>query len=338
MSLKQPSLRANRFKKNGKGGFVLAVFLVAVCLLMIGGYWLHYYQQRHTAKVQKPTPIPQQAIPQPVHSSATVITPPPPVAVVKPAEQPKPAQADYYTGNVHPNQLVPLPAHRPPAGKAELAIIVDDMGSSLAEARSLSGIGVPINFAIIPGLKHDRAVATYATEQGIEILVHMPMQPKEYPQRRLESNGLLLEQSDEELRNRMLGYLQILPQAVGANNHMGSGFTEHSDKMRVVLKLLKEKGLFYIDSITTPKTTGLKAAAELKLSSARRDVFLDNEQNEGYIRGQLDQAVARARKNGRAIAICHPHPATIATLAKVLPELQSKGVKLVKTSKLVITP
>ncbi|MCE1226201.1 MAG: divergent polysaccharide deacetylase family protein [Geobacteraceae bacterium] len=263
---------------------------------------------------------------------------PPPVAVVKPVEQPKPAQSDYYTGDIHPNQLVPPPVQRPSAGKAELAIIVDDMGSSLAEARSLAGIRVPINFAIIPGLKHDRAVATYATEQGIEILVHMPMQPKEYPQRRLESNGLLLEQSDEELRNRMLSYLQILPQAVGANNHMGSGFTEHSDKMRIVLQVLKENGLFYIDSITTPKTTGLKVAAELKVSSAKRDVFLDNEQNEGYIRGQLDQAVVRARKNGRAIAICHPHPITIATLAKALPELQSKGVKLVKITRLVIAP
>jgi len=336
VSLKQSSPRANRFKKNGKGGFVLAVFLVAICLLMIGGYWLHHYQQKHTAKVQKPTPIPQQAVPQPVHSSATAIAPT--EAVVKPAEKPKPAQSDYYTGDIHPNQLVPPPVHRPPVGKAELAIIVDDMGSSLAEARSLAGIGVPINFAIIPGLKHDRSVAAYATEQGIEILVHMPMQPKEYPQRRLESNGLLLEQSDEELRNRMLGYLQVLPQAVGANNHMGSGFTEHSDKMRVVLKLLKEKGLFYIDSITTPKTMGLKVAAELKLSSARRDVFLDNEQNEGYIRGQLEQAVTRARKNGRAIAICHPHPATIATLTKALPELQSKGVKLVKITRLVIAP
>jgi len=337
VSLKQSSPRANRFKKNGKGGFVFAVFLVTICLLMIGGYWLHHYQQKQAVHVQKPTAIPQQTVPQPVHSSATAITPPP--AAVKPVEQPKTAQSDYYTGDVHPNQLVPPPAHRPPAGgKAELAIIVDDMGSSLAEARSLAGIGVPINFAIIPGLKHDRAVATYAAEQGIEILVHMPMQPREYPQRRLESNGLLLEQSDEELRNRLLGYLQILPQAVGANNHMGSGFTEHSDKMRVVLKLLKEKGLFYIDSITTPKTMGLKVAAELKLSSARRDVFLDNEQNEGYIRGQLDQAVARARKNGHAIAICHPHPTTIATLAKALPELQSKGVKLVKITRLVIAP
>ncbi|WP_300741104.1 divergent polysaccharide deacetylase family protein [Trichlorobacter sp.] len=218
---------------------------------------------------------------------------------------------------------------------AELAIIIDDMGNSLQEAHSLASIGVPVTFAIIPGLRHDREVAHYAAGQGIEIMIHMPMQSKEYPQRRLEANGLLLEQSDEELRSRMFDYLSTLPQAVGANNHMGSGFTENPDKMRVVLKILKDKGLFFVDSITTPKTTGLKVAAELKLAAARRDVFLDNEQKEEYIRGQLEQAVARARKNGHAIAICHPHPATISTLAKTLPELQAKGVKLVKITRLV---
>lgn len=334
MALRQSSPRANRYKKNGKGGFALAVFLVFVCLLMVGGYLLHYYQQQRNNKASsKPqasqSQPAQQTSPKPVHPSPTTTA----IPATPTRNTTKP---DYSNNNdIQPTQQQSQPIIKPVSGKAELAIIIDDMGNSLQEARSLAGIGVPITFAIIPGLRHDREVAHYATGQGIEIMIHMPMQSKEYPQRRLEANGLLLEQSDDELRSRVLDYLNTLPQAVGANNHMGSGFTEHPDKMRVVLKLLKEKGLFYIDSITTPKTTGLKVAAELRLPASRRDVFLDNEQNEEYIRGQLEQAVARARKSGHAIAICHPHPATISTLTKTLPELQSKGVTLVKITKLV---
>jgi len=330
---KQPSPRPNRYKKNGKGGFAFAVFLITVCVLMIGGYLLQHYLQKSAQQNNKAT-IQRLPAPQSPRSSSTVSP-----SIHKSAEnatsQTQPG-IDYYSGDIHPTQLPPQTIiQRPTASRAELAIIVDDMGSSLQEARALATIGVPINFAIIPGLRHDRDVALFAAGQGIEILLHMPMQPKEYPQRRLESNGLLLEQSDEELRSRMRGYLELLPQAVGANNHMGSGFTENADKMRVVLNVLKEHGLFFVDSITTPKTTGLKVAAEIKLASARRDVFLDNEQNEEYIRGQLNQAVARARKNGRAIAICHPHPVTVATLTKALPELQSKGITLVKITRLI---
>lgn len=328
MALKHPTPRVNRYKKSGKGGgFVLAVFLVCCCLLVLGGYLLHQYQQ--SAAIQKQLfAREQKTAQQPAHSSSKTL----PLIV----EAVPPVKQDYYIGDIHPTQMAPVqPNRRSVTGKAELAILVDDMGSSLQEARSLAVIGVPINFAIIPGLSHYREVADYATNHEIEILVHMPMQPKEYPQRRLEVNGMLLEYSDEELSNRLLGYLEMLPQAVGANNHMGSGFTENADKMRVVLTVLKGKGLFFLDSITTPLTSGPKVAAELKMRSVRRDVFLDNEHTEDYIRGQLAQAVTKARKNGSAIAICHPHATTIATLSKALPELESQGITLVRISQLV---
>jgi polysaccharide deacetylase 2 family uncharacterized protein YibQ len=42
-----------------------------------------------------------------------------------------------------------------------------------------------------------------------------------------------------------------------------------------------------------------------------------------------------ARKNGSAIAICHPHSATIATLTAALPGLAGQGVQLVPASQLV---
>lgn len=90
-----------------------------------------------------------------------------------------------------------------------------------------------------------------------------------------------------------------------------------------------------MDSVTTPASVGARLAAELGMKSARRDVFLDNEQQEAYILNQLNTAVSRARKTGRAIAICHPHPVTIATLAKALPSLQRQGITLVHASQLV---
>jgi len=327
VALKQPQPRKNRYKKSGKGGLVLAAFLVCICLLLAGGYLLHRYQQ-HQSAVQQNVPAQKQESvqrPAPQKSRSSSRKAPAVVETIPPVRQ------DYYTGDIQTQ----IPQRKGPIGKAELAIIVDDMGSSLQEAQALSAIGVPINFAIIPGLRQYREVADYATGQGIEILIHIPMQSKEYPRRRLETNGLLLEYSDEELRNRVLGYLELLPKAVGANNHMGSGFAEHSGKMRVVLQVLKDNNLFFLDSITTPLTAGPKVATELRMHHTRRDVFLDNEQNESYIRGQLTQAVERARKNGHAIAICHPHPMTIATLSKALPELKSKGVKLVAVTRLV---
>ena len=216
-----------------------------------------------------------------------------------------------------------------------LAIIIDDMGSSLSEARSLAAIKVPLTFAIIPGLRVDKEVAAYAATNKIETMIHIPMQPKGWPAHRLEANGLLVAMDTDELQGRVSGFVQQFPGAVGVNNHMGSEFTEQVEKMVAVLQVLKKKNLFFIDSVTTPDSAALRVAQQLGIRSARRNVFLDNEQERSYILGQLNQAARLARKNGSAIAICHPHPITIAALAAALPGLAAQGVLLVPASQLV---
>ncbi len=224
---------------------------------------------------------------------------------------------------------------KPSVGSGHLAIIIDDMGSNLQEARALAGIGVPLTFSIIPGLHSYREVAAFAASNAIETMIHIPMQSRGWPERRLESNGLLVSMADDVISERLEEFMRTLPGAVGANNHMGSEFTEHADKMRTVLNILKGKGLFFVDSVTSPRSVGLKMARELDMKSGRRSVFLDNEQDGAYILGQLDQAVRLAKKTGGVIAICHPHPATIRTLQAALPGLAQQGVTLVSASQMV---
>jgi polysaccharide deacetylase 2 family uncharacterized protein YibQ len=216
-----------------------------------------------------------------------------------------------------------------------LAIIIDDMGAGMQEARSLAAIGVPLTFSIIPGLQNCREVAALAAGSGIETMIHIPMQSKGWPQRRLESNGLLVSMEDADIREHVERFVRDVPRAVGANNHMGSEFTEHEQQMSSVLGTLKGKGLFFVDSVTTPRSVGQRLAREMGVRGGRRNVFLDNEQNGAYIMGQLNQAVRLAKKNGGAIAICHPHPATIEALAAALPGLKQQGITLVPASRLV---
>jgi uncharacterized protein len=79
----------------------------------------------------------------------------------------------------------------------------------------------------------------------------------------------------------------------------------------------------------------MRLARELDMKTGRRGVFLDNEQDGAYIRGQLNQALRLAKKTGGVIAICHPHHATIRTLKAALPGLAKQGVTLVPASQLV---
>lgn len=234
----------------------------------------------------------------------------------------------------------PIPPRKP--GQAPLkhlsgtlAIIVDDMGSSLDEARQLLAINIPITFSLIPGLPKVKGVAELAGSAGQEVMVHLPMEPQGYPQRRLEANGLLAAQSDTEITARTVALLNAVPQAKGANNHMGSRFTEHEEKMLPVLKALQGRGLFFIDSLTTPHSKAYAVAESLGMRFAARNVFLDNLQDVAAIKKQLYLAAEMSRKKGGVIAICHPHAETIMALKEAMPELQRAGIKFVSAGELV---
>jgi polysaccharide deacetylase 2 family uncharacterized protein YibQ len=330
--------RANRYKQKPGGGRFAALALLALILLIVAGYFV-FDRSHHPANPANPiAPVPPAA---PSAQSPPVAAPLPPVVMNNVTSLPVSPQT------VPPQPAPPPPIPTPPVapqstpprsvpthGKALLAIIIDDMGTNMQEARELADIGVPVTFSIIPGLRGYREVAAFAASGGIETMIHIPMQPKGWPQRRLESNGLLIAMEDADITAHVEQYIRDIPGAKGANNHMGSEFTEHGDKMKPVLKTLGKNGLFFIDSVTTPRTTGIRLARAQGVKSGSRNVFLDNEQNDAYIRGQLNQAVALAKKNGAAIAICHPHPVTIKTLAAALPGLERQGVTLVAVSRL----
>lgn len=264
------------------------------------------------------------------------VSPPPAATATKRLplpQRPAPVQRQVSTASApapKPQQAV-LPKVQ---GPGRLAIIIDDMGSSVQELKTLQSIGLPLTYSVIPSLAHAKQVAEGAHAAGAEVMIHMPMEPEGYPKQKLESIGVLVAMSDGEIAERIRSYFRTVPHAEGANNHMGSRFTQHAGKMQVVLQVLKEKGLFFVDSKTSAASVGYSEARSMGLKCASRQVFLDNVQDVAEIGKQLVQAAAIARKKGAAIAICHPHPATLRALKLYMPELAKSGITFVHASEL----
>jgi polysaccharide deacetylase 2 family uncharacterized protein YibQ len=317
-------VRTNRKKSGGRRPIVSLLIIV---LLIILSFFL-------LEKLKKTAPEKPVTVPPPVHEKPPVTTAKPPAEALKP-----PVVHKHYTtaAKLPPPErpLVRPPQMLEPVGPGTVAIIIDDMGSSLREVESLMAIDVPLTFSIIPGLGKSREVALAARNRSYEVMIHMPMEPQDYPARRLEKNGLLISESNEEIRRQVNEYLREVPNADGANNHMGSRFTEDAGKMEAALKPLSERGFYFVDSMTTPRSVGKRTARELGMRTASRDVFLDNTQDVSAIRKQI-QALARlAAKRGSAVGICHPHRSTIEALASELPVLRKQGINFVYVSELV---
>jgi polysaccharide deacetylase 2 family uncharacterized protein YibQ len=229
----------------------------------------------------------------------------------------------------HPPKLKPPPL-RPP--RPRIAIVVDDLGPDKRVAEELLRLDAPVTFSILPLQTHSRRIAQKAHAQGREVILHLPMEPRGFPLKDPGKGALFVAMSERELLRQLKKDLEAVPFIRGVNNHMGSRFMEHGEKVRLVLKELKKRGLFFLDSRTISTSTGYQIAQELSLRVGARDVFLDNETDVKDIEAQLERLIQIARDHGKAIGICHPYPSTITALRGMITKIRAEGIQIVPLS------
>ena len=141
--------------------------------------------------------------------------------------------------------------------------------------------------------------------------------------------------SEEEIRQTVRDCIFNFPYIIGVNNHMGSKITEDREIMEIVLEEIKKYNLFFIDSVTTKDSIAYEVAREMEIKSAVRSVFLDNENDMDYIKGQILEVQKTALREGEAIAIGHSRINTFYVLKRMVPELIKAGIEIVPVSELV---
>lgn len=215
-----------------------------------------------------------------------------------------------------------------------LAIIFDDAGGSLAHVEDIIALGRPVTVAVLPHLAHSAAVARRAREAGLDVLLHLPVEPED-DTKAMGPGGVTTTMEDGQIRAVVRSDLDAVPGVIGVNNHMGSKGTADYRVMRVVLEVVRGAGLFFVDSLTTPRSVVAPVAEEVGVRTATRAVFLDNENEETAIRRQILRAMTVARERGSAIAIGHAQRLTPRVVLSMLGEFDRTGVVLVPVSTLV---
>ncbi len=201
----------------------------------------------------------------------------------------------------------------------ELALVVDDLGFDRAAGLRAAALPGPVACAVLPHGPYSRLVAEAARARGKEVLLHLPMTPVDG--REAGPGAIGLHMTRAELERTLARALASVPGAVGVNNHMGSLITRHPGHMAWLMRALRRRGLYFLDSRTTAATVAERAAAEAGVAHLRRDVFLDAEPGPEGLRAGLARLRRRLARQGHAVAIFHPSPAALAFVERVLPAL-----------------
>jgi len=294
-----------------------------------GALWLALvppFQQRRapvSVHVQQP-----ESYSQPVQPSQ----PAPETAPVYEEKQTHPVLPPAVTVPVVPEKETAIAkGHRP-----KIAIIIDDVGPDLRDSERATHLPAPITLSFLPYAPRLRDLTKQARDNGHELMLHMPMEPLGH-----EDPGpgaLLVDLPEIELRQRFETALASFAGFDGVNNHMGSKFTADKAGMGVVVDELKQRDLFFLDSRTNAQSVAAGLAKQGGVPTLSRDVFLDDDQAPELIREQLRATERVATHKGYAIAIGHPHPATLDALNVWIPDVEKRGFELVPVKQLIFTP
>jgi uncharacterized protein len=244
-------------------------------------------------------------------------------------------RGDIPTHTIHITEIsIPTVEIAPTPAGPRLAIILDDLGQDYSSAEAIFALPYPLTISVLPNNPHSVDIAEEAHRRGFEVMLHLPMES--VSQRHAESHELRPGMSQRQVSALVDGFIAAVPGVAGVNNHQGSESTADPTLMNELMSVLREHKLFYIDSRTTAATVAFEVARHAGVPAASRNVpFLDDVAEVGAVSRQLRLALREAREKNEAIAIGHPHPATLKALREVLPDAKAQGVRLVYASELV---
>lgn len=215
-----------------------------------------------------------------------------------------------------------------------IAIIIDDLGHDRRIAEKFLDLPGPLTFSILPHLPHTRHVVKAARAKKWEVMVHLPMEPQEYPSANPGLGVLLTSMTPDVLIDQLRKDLAAIPGAVGVNNHMGSRFTSQSVAMNQVFSELKRQNLFFIDSLTSGDSVAREAARLYQVPFGQRQIFLDHHPNRRFIEKQIKLLQKIAQRHSLAVGIGHPYQITWQVLSKAIPQLK-ENILLIPASQAV---
>lgn len=210
----------------------------------------------------------------------------------------------------------------PPA----VAIVVDDTGADPGNLGRWLAIEAPLTFSVLPHCQNSASVAERLYDSGYRIMLHVPTE-NEPPNSYSGAGQLSVGMDLDTVFATLDGDLATVPHAEGINNHQGGKGCNDYQLMRYMCEWARQRGLFVVDSASSVRSQVTRAAQDLGFPRRCNQVFIDHQNDPGYIREAMRRLARIARQEGTAIGICHfGRPNTPSVVGEMIRELRAEGI------------
>jgi polysaccharide deacetylase 2 family uncharacterized protein YibQ len=203
-----------------------------------------------------------------------------------------------------------------------LAIVVEDNGYDTTRDAEWLKFPEKITVAVIPFGPSSRRLAKAAHERGFGVLINVPMEPLSPISDRTDGFRLRRGMSRKEMA--------ALLDRMSKENTWAD-----PESMATFAALLKSRGLFFLDNMTTSRSVAVQSAREAGIPVVRRDVFFDTDMEPEEMRLQWKRALSIAKKKGEAVLVCHGRKESLRAILDLVADLDGEGVRAVTLDELI---
>jgi len=214
-------------------------------------------------------------------------------------------------------------------GPPRVAVLVSGLGVPGApDGDVIKGLPPPVSIAYGAYGRSLQDWVTKARAEGHEVLLEIPLEPKDYPAEDPGPHVLLTTLPTDENIKRLQWLMSRYTGYAGVTNDMGAKFEITEASLRPVLEEVKRRGLLYLDDGSVEGSVAGQVAKDIGLDYSVAQVQLDSAQ----MAKDLATLEAAAKAQGAAIGVAKAEPATVKKIAEWAGSLESKGLVLVPVS------
>ncbi|NWG46052.1 MAG: divergent polysaccharide deacetylase family protein, partial [Alphaproteobacteria bacterium] len=226
----------------------------------------------------------------------------------------------------------------PPSGRPRIALVLTGLGLSPTATREvLADAPDAVSLAFSPHAGGLQSWINRARAKGHEVMLHLPLEPHDFPANDPGPNTLLAgagaPENDARLNwvlSRATGYTGLLAEG-------GHRFTASEDALAPVLATLERRGLLLVEDGASPRSLTERLARTGGVDAGLADRRIDLRLSRAAIDLMLLDLETIARNRGIAIGLGFAYPITVEQIVAWAPTLRTKGIDLVPVSDVLLT-
>jgi polysaccharide deacetylase 2 family uncharacterized protein YibQ len=227
------------------------------------------------------------------------------------------------------------------AGAGRLALVLYAFGDDTERAAAFFRLRLPFAVALVPGASASRVIFRAARERQREVVLHLPLEPINYPQVNPGPGTILVTMRPSRITALVRRYLDQAGPVSAVANLTGSLATQDMTVVSAVYQELKRRRLPFLHVTPAAGAVCKNLAANLGVAYYEPDAVLDAEAKQAKpkaLNARWAQILKQARERGRLLVMVRATPLTLNWLPGALSPKELGGVSVVPVSALLHKP